>query len=341
MHPIETQILAGIGILSLAATVFLVGRLRRRTKKPRQLGPYALGDKVGQGAMGEVYRAWHTMLHRWCAIKLLSGNVTESDVRRFENEVRLTAQLSHPNTVSIYDFGRADDGTFYYAMELLDGVTLQQLVDAEGPQTPSRVIHILEQLCAALREAHDAGLIHRDIKPDNIVLCRRGGVADVAKLLDFGLVAQVAASTNTDLVVGTPLYLSPEAIAAPNNVSARSDLYALGAVAYFLLTGTPVFHGTSVVEVCSQHLYADPQPLPHVAADLERIVLDCLSKDPLERPTSAADLAQRLAGCSDARSWNLSSKALPRSRSDRDRMVDSGLVRPAPSARESLFCAAA
>jgi serine/threonine-protein kinase len=240
------------------------------------------------------------MLHRWCAIKLLSGTVTERDQRRFENEVRLTAQLSHPNTVSIYDFGRADDGTFYYAMELLDGVTLQQLVDAEGPQSPSRVVHILEQLCAALREAHDAGLIHRDIKPDNIVLCHRGGVADVAKLLDFGLVAQVAANTNTDVVVGTPLYLSPEAIMAPNSVSARSDLYALGAVAYFLLTGTPVFHGTSVAEVCSQHLYAEPQPLGHIPADLERIVLDCLSKNPLERPESAADLARRLACCNDA-----------------------------------------
>ena len=337
MHPTETQILAAIGMFSLAAVVLLVGRLRRRHEKPRQFGPYTLGEKIGQGAMGEVYRAWHSMLHRWCAIKLLPGAVTEREQRRFENEVRLTAQLSHPNTVSIYDFGRADDGTFYYAMELLDGVTLQQLVDAEGPQPPSRVIHILEQLCAALREAHDAGLIHRDIKPDNIVLCRRGGLADVAKLLDFGLVAQVAASTNTDVVVGTPLYLSPEAITAPNSVSARSDLYALGAVAYFLLTGTPVFHGTSVVEVCSQHLYADPQPLPHVGADLERIVLDCLSKNPLDRPTSAAALAQRLARCNDA----LSSRALPQSRTDRDRRVDSGLVRRAPDARESLFCAAA
>jgi serine/threonine-protein kinase len=287
--------------------------LHRDVRRARQLGQYTLEEKIGEGGMGEVYRARHAMLRRPTAIKLLANQVSERDLRRFEKEVQLTAQLSHPNTISIFDYGRTPDGTFYYAMELLDGVTLQQLVERDGPQSPARVIHILGQVAAALREAHGAGLTHRDIKPDNIFLCRQGGLPDVVKVLDFGLVKQVAndaavSQSNVNLMVGTPLYMSPESIAAPDTVDARSDLYALGAVAYFLLTGSPVFSGDSVVEVCGHHLHSRPERPSQRAGraipeDLERIVLACLEKSARERPQSARELADRLSECADAGAW--------------------------------------
>src|SRR5262249_2971319 len=212
-------------------------------------------------------------------------------------EVQLTAELTHPNTISIYDYGRTSDGTFYYAMELLDGLSLQQLVEEHGAQPPARVIHVLLQACAALREAHESGLIHRDIKPENTFLRRRGGLPDVGKVLHFGLVKQTATDVSTshstaNTIVGTPLYMSPEGIATPDKVNAHSDLYALGAVAYFLLTGAPVFSGQSIVEICSHHLHTPPTPPSQrtdrpIPADLESIVMDCLAKDPRMRPDSA------------------------------------------------------
>jgi serine/threonine-protein kinase len=324
-HPIDPQILAGITLLGFFSACLLNLSWRRLVTPAepgaRRLGPYTLADKIGQGAMGEVYRARHELLGRWCAIKLLSGDVTERELTRFEREIRSTARLSHPNTVSIFDCGRAADGTLYYAMELLDGMSLQELVDKHGPLPPGRVIHVLLQLCAALSEAHRAGLVHRDIKPDNIVLCRQGGADDVTKLLDFGLVKEIdgepEASRSVNLLIGTPLYISPEAIVAPQTVSARSDLYALGAVAYFLLSGRPVFEGESLIDVCSQHLHSAPEPLSRVtsapiAADLERIVLDCLAKDPHDRPASAAELAQRLEQCADAGSGHSPKTRTPR-----------------------------
>jgi serine/threonine-protein kinase len=322
-HSLELQILNGIGVLGFLMCLVVMGRLRRvlarfdssAPAKPAsiessvtKLGPYTLGDRIGAGAMGEVFRARHDMLQRWCAVKLLPRDVSERDVKRFEDEVRHTARLTHPNTVTIHDFGRTADGQFYYAMELLEGQSLQQLVQRHGPQKQERVVHILRQLCGALAEAHGKGLIHRDIKPGNVILCRQGGVGDVAKLLDFGLVKQLGekheASESINLLVGTPLYMSPEAIGAPQAVTAKSDLYALGAVAYFLLTGKPVFDGDSVVEVCCHHLHSEPS-LPSyevdapIAPELERIVLDCLAKNPLARPQSAAELAARLERCLD------------------------------------------
>lgn len=328
----ETQLFTSLVLLGLGVCLGALGRLYGRKgrallevvgsrasvpesgvrSRPRQLGFYTLADKLGEGAMGEVYRAWHTTLQRWCAVKLLPRDASERERLRFEKEVQLTARLSHPNTVRVYDSGRAPDGTAYYAMELIDGISLQELVDRHGAQRPARVIHILLQLCAALREAHGAGLIHRDIKPDNVLLCEKAGMADVAKILDFGLVKELGAdpdlSQSLNLVVGTPLYLSPEAITAPESVSAESDLYGLGAVAYFLLTGSPVFSGRSVVEVCSHHLHSEPtrpslalgRALPE---DLERIVLDCLAKDPGQRPSSAAELGKRLERCALGATW--------------------------------------
>ncbi|HTV19511.1 MAG TPA: serine/threonine-protein kinase [Polyangiaceae bacterium] len=271
--------------------------------KPQQLGPYTLENKIGAGAMGEVYRAWHPALGGWRAVKLLPRDASARDRQRFEKEARLGAELSHPNTVSIFDRGEGRDGTCYFAMELLDGVNLQQLVERDGPQSPERVVQILMQLCAALEEAHGKGLVHRDIKPENVLLTGEG--RDVAKLIDFGLVEQVGAvadSSSLDVLVGTPLYMSPEAIVAPETVDAQSDLYGLGAVAYFLLRGAPVFHGRSVVEVCSHHLHSAPEPLSQalgaaLSPELESLVMSCLAKDRAARPASAAELGRRLARC--------------------------------------------
>jgi hypothetical protein len=287
--------------------------LRAEVAKARQLGQYTLERKIGQGGMGEVYQARHALLRRPTAIKLLAGDTSPDHVRRFEQEVQLTASLTHPNTISIYDFGRTPDGVFYYVMELLDGLTLQEVVERDGAQPASRVVHILLQACGALREAHDAGLIHRDVKPANIFLCRLGGVADTVKVLDFGLVKRMnpggdPALSNFNTIVGTPLYLSPEAITAPETLDARSDLYALGAVGYFLLTGAPMFSARTVVEACSQQLHEQPEPVARrarrpVSAELAEIIHDCLAKDPAARPPGAAALAARLKSVPDAPAW--------------------------------------
>ena len=270
---------------------------------PRQIGAYVLEARLGAGAMGEVYRARDTRSGHLRALKLLGAGASEHTRRQFEREARLGAELSHPNTVQVIEQGRARDGTRYFAMELLEGATLEQLVEREGAQPPERVIEILLQLCAALEAAHARGLLHRDIKPSNVVLCRAEDGADVVKLVDFGLVKHVdeprGASESLDHVVGTPLYIAPEAITSPGDVDARTDLYGVGAVAYFLLSGAPVFSGRSVLELCTQHLLVPPRPLD-VRADLARAVHACLAKDPGERPASAAALAEQLERCRDA-----------------------------------------
>jgi eukaryotic-like serine/threonine-protein kinase len=285
---------AGHGLLGAAAAV---------ARRPQRVGPYMLADKLGEGAMGEVYRAWSTALGGYCAVKLLPRGASPRERLRFEKEARLGAELHHPNTVSIYERGQAGDGTCYYAMELLEGLSLQELVEREGRQTPERVVSILLQLCAALEEAHDKGLVHRDIKPENVLLT--GQRLEHVKLIDFGLVERVGElgrGLAADAVVGTPLYISPEAIVAPETVGVRSDLYGLGAVAYFLLRGAPVFHGNSVVEVCSHHLHTRPESLSlalgaALPPELERIVMDCLAKDASQRPAHASELARRLSMC--------------------------------------------
>lgn len=287
------------------AEVAALTALAAAAGRPRQLGPYTLASKLGEGAMGEVYRAWNPALGGWRALKLLPRGASARDRERFEKEARLGAALHHPNTVSIFERGEARDGTCYYAMELLEGINLQQLVERDGPQSPERVVKILLQLCAALEQTHEQGLVHRDIKPENVLLT--GPTLEVAKLIDFGLVEHlgaVAQGQPEGTLIGTPLYISPEAILAPEKVGARSDIYGLGAVAFFLLRGKPVFHGRSVVEVCSHHLHTQPESLSaalggSISTELERIVLDCLAKDPADRPESAAELAQRLAGCSE------------------------------------------
>jgi eukaryotic-like serine/threonine-protein kinase len=275
----------------------------RTTEESARFGQYTLGEKLGEGGMGVVYRASHRMLRRPAAVKLLPADrAGERNVERFEREVQLTSQLTHPNTIGIYDFGRNPDGTFYYAMEYIDGVDLQTLVEREGPQDPARVAHLLAQVAAALSEAHAAGLVHRDVKPANLMVCERGGAHDVVKVLDFGLIRDVTGTSSDgdeQHVVGTPLYLSPESISAPASVDARSDLYAIGAVGYFLLTGEAPFSGENFVEVCSHHLYSEPVPpsirrRAELPRELEALIVRCLAKNPDERPQSAAHLRDEL-----------------------------------------------
>ncbi|HKP63243.1 MAG TPA: serine/threonine-protein kinase [Polyangiales bacterium] len=309
-------------LVVIASTVIsrVIFGLRAEIREARKLGQYVLEQKIGEGGMGEVYRAWHGMMRRPTALKLLRPDrAGESAVLRFEREVQLTARLTHPNTITIFDYGRTDDGIFYYAMELLDGATLQRIVEVSGRQLEGRVVRILTMACGALAEAHAIGLIHRDIKPANIMLCTQGGERDVVKLLDFGLVKQLAVAEQpsvsvADSLTGTPLYMAPESILAPDSVDARADIYALGAVAYFLLAGSEVFTGNSVVEVCGKHVHELPQPLAargvQVSTELEQVVLACLEKKPDRRPESALELRRRLEACKSepwdsdaAKSW--------------------------------------
>jgi eukaryotic-like serine/threonine-protein kinase len=294
--------------------------LRKAVSDVRRLGQYTLEEKLGEGGMGVVYRASHAMLRRPTAIKLLlPDRAGKNALTRFEREVRRTAMLTHPNTVTVYDYGRTTDGIFYYAMELLEGATLDEIVQIDGPQSGERVIHLLEQAAGSLAEAHGAGLIHRDVKPGNILVVDRGGISDLVKVVDFGLVKDVGyrerdgaasetALTMADAITGTPLYIAPETITAPETVDARTDLYALGAVGYFLLTGTHVFGGKSILEVCGHHLHSVPDPPSTrlgtpVAPDLEAVLLACLAKRPEDRPPSAVVLRERLRACEAAGRW--------------------------------------
>jgi hypothetical protein len=289
--------------------------LRREMEEARRFGQYVLEEVIGQGGMGRVYRARHALLRRDTAIKLLlPERLGEAALLRFEREVQATARLTHPSTVAVYDYGRTPEGVFYYAMEHLDGGDLDDLVAYAGALPPGRVVFILEQVCGALQEAHSAGLVHRDVKPANMIVCERGGEADVAKVLDFGLVhgldaKEESAPSGEGGLTGTPLYMAPESIAAPGAIDARSDLYALGAVAYFLLTGGPPFRAATVVEVCAHHVHSEPErpsvrlgrPLP---LDLEAVVLRCLAKRPADRFDDAATLGEALRGCTEGAPWN-------------------------------------
>jgi serine/threonine-protein kinase len=294
----------------------IINSVRREAFKARQYGQYHLIDKLGAGGMGEVYRAEHKMLKRPCAMKLIHAE-SEADTRavaRFEREVQATATLSHWNTIEIYDYGRTDDGTFYYVMELLPGMSLEELVERHGPLPPGRVVHLLRQACHALREAHASGLIHRDIKPANIFAACRGDVYDTTKLLDFGLVRQVTAECSMDeggaqgTFSGSPLFMAPEQARDYQNADARCDIYALGAVAYFLLTGRPPFSGANLVQVLQAHAHQQVVPPtqvePSVPSDLEQVVERCLAKDPDQRYQDVDGLRQALGQCQCADQWS-------------------------------------
>lgn len=314
-------VLRGLLALLLVAAVaiwialWMMNRMREEMRNAviasRQLGQYTLETKLGQGGMGVVYRAKHALLRRPTAVKLLS-DTDRAAILRFEREVQLTSQLSHPNTVAIYDYGHTPEGVFYYAMEYLDGLSLDQLVRKYGPLSDGRVVYILRQVCGSLREAHEAGLVHRDVKPGNILINARGGVSDLVKVLDFGLVkapdGQEASLTAANSLTGTPQYLSPEGVQHPDQVDARSDLYAVGAVGYFLLTGRPVFEGESVIAVCMNQVNTIPEPPSRrlgkpISADLEALLLKCLEKRKEDRPQTAQALSQALGACSAASQW--------------------------------------
>ena len=291
----------------------IIHNLRREIRQAMRLGQYTLDQKLGEGGMGIVYRANHAMMRRPTAIKLLPPEKTgQASLARFEREVQQTARLTHPNTITIYDYGRTPAGVFYYAMELLDGASLEAVVELDGPLAPGRVVRVMEMVAGGLAEAHKHGIIHRDIKPANIYLCRQGGEFDIAKVLDFGLVKVVdgpqdANVTHDGVVTGTPQYLAPEALTDPDTIDGRSDLYALGAVGYFLLTGEQVFTG-SILEICGHHLHTEPTPPSErlgreLPFELEAIVMECLAKNPDDRPQSAGEIRARLAASLEVPRW--------------------------------------
>jgi eukaryotic-like serine/threonine-protein kinase len=317
---IASTFLWAIAVAMAASFSQMIHGLRKAVRDIRRLGQYTLEKKLGEGGMGVVYRASHAMLRRPTAVKLLLPDRSSKEaLARFEREVQRTAMLTHPNTVTVFDYGRTTDGVFYYAMELLEGATLEEIVEVDGPQPEERVIHLLDQAAASLAEAHGAGLIHRDVKPGNILVVDRGGISDLVKVVDFGLVKVVGLGANggappepalsvANTITGTPLYLAPEAVTDPDSVDARADLYALGAVGYWLLTGAHVFGGRSVVEVLGHHLHTEPvapsrRLAAPVAADLEAVLLACLAKKPEDRPSSAHDLRERLRACAAAGLW--------------------------------------
>jgi serine/threonine-protein kinase len=325
-QPAEWPSQASLVFRNVLVTLFLgaltsqvIYGLRRQLQENARIGQYLLREKVGEGGMGAVYRATHALLRRDTALKvLLPERVGSAASLRFEREVQLTAQLTHPNTVAVFDYGRTPDGVFYYAMEYLEGGDLERLVEYAGPLPPARVVWILEQLCRALGEAHALGLIHRDIKPSNVLLCERGQEGDVAKVCDFGLVKDLNAEgqvhiTQDGALTGTPLYLSPEGITTPEAVDARADLYSLGALAYYLLTAAPVFPGRTLVEICAAHLHsppASPSALnAAIPAELDAVLLRCLAKKPEQRFESALALRQALLGCPLTDHWGAESAA--------------------------------
>ena len=291
-----------------------IGSLRREVFEARQLEQYRLTKLIGAGGMGEVYLAEHQLLKRPCVVKLIRAD-RAGDARvlaRFQREVRATAKLSHWNTVEIFDYGNTAEGTFYYVMEYLPGMSLRELVEQYGPLQPERVIHLLRQACDALGEAHAAGLIHRDVKPGNIFAARRGGVDDVVKLLDFGLVKPLVEQqpiqlTTEGSITGSPLFMSPEQATGDGTPDARSDIYSLGAVGYCLLTARPPFEGDKPIKVVIAHAHDEVVPPSRhregIPADLERVILRCLAKGPADRFQDAAALAEALAGCRAADRW--------------------------------------
>ena len=311
---LKTIIIAVMSALALYGS-YRIEELAQDAEVARELGQYILRRTIGEGGMGTVYLAEHRFLRRPCAVKLIRPDQAgdQATLARFEREVQAAAGLTHPNTVQIYDYGQTDDGTFYFAMEYLPGVTLDELVTAEGPLEPSRAVRILMQLCGALHEAHARGLIHRDLKPGNVMLCERGGMPDVAKLLDFGLVGALEHEsadpriTQAGVILGTPSYMSPEQCMGEVDVTPASDIYSLGALAFFLLTGASPFEGRPVVQTIVAHLHETPRPISEVRPDvrlpLSDTIAKCLAKEPAERFADAASLERALAQSLGPAEW--------------------------------------
>jgi serine/threonine-protein kinase len=311
---------AVIAVFSATRTNALQRQAFDAKREAQQLGAYTLKRKLGEGGMGEVWLAEHRLLKRPCAVKFVRAELAANPdtARRFEREVRAVTALTHFNTIRIFDYGSSDDGSFYYVMEYLDGPTLDRLVKDRGPLTPGRAVYLLRQLCGALAEAHATGLVHRDLKPGNVLVAALGGQKDVAKLLDFGLVQDHSATESDDritragTVLGTPAYLCPEQ-AAGEPVDPRGDVYSLGAVAFFMLAGRPPFEGASVGKLLTAHL---TQPAPQlstirsdVPVDLAAVVAKCLAKEPKERFASVTELEAALAACACSADWSATEAA--------------------------------
>ena len=298
----------------LAALASGLWAMRLKQREARRVGQYTLEREIGEGGICRVYLARHSLLKRPTAVKILkTALATDEMVTRFEREVQLSSRLTHPNTIEIYDYGRTRDGTFYYAMEYLEGLSLEELVTRDGPMPASRAVHLLLQACGALHEAHQRGLVHRDVKPQNLMVCRLGGQVDFLKVLDFGLVKELKNDHTRDLtqfarMLGTPLYMAPERIRNPADVDARVDIYALGAVAFFLLTGRRVFEAASDHDLVNQVLNTPAQsPTAAGAHDvpplLDALVLRCLAKDRDARPATILEVSAVLQEVALARPW--------------------------------------
>lgn len=305
---------AAIAAFAASRADSLLRRAFEAERRAERIGQYTLKRKLGEGGMGEVWLAEHGLLKRPCAVKFirLDRYADTAAKVRFIREVQAVTRLTHVNTVRVYDYGHSDDGSLYYVMEYLEGPTLEELVTQSGPLPPARVVFLLRQVCGALEEAHAADLVHRDIKPGNIMIANLGGQEDVAKLLDFGLVQDLSTVdtnrlTRTGTVLGTPSYMAPEQAAGESAVDARGDLYALGAVAFFALTGRPPFVETSLGRLLAAQRSSIAPPLqeirPDVPADLAAIVARCLAKIPDDRFQSARSLAQALSECGCSVSW--------------------------------------
>jgi tRNA A-37 threonylcarbamoyl transferase component Bud32 len=303
--------------------VKIIHSLGQQVRRARELGSYRLEEQLGRGGMGEVYRATHQMLARPAAVKLIRSEILGSSspaaariiMERFRREAEAAASLRSPHTISLYDFGVSHDGTFFLVMEMLEGLDLETLIERFGPLPPERAVYLLRQVCESLEEAHSRGLIHRDIKPSNIFTCRMGLAVDFVKVLDFGLVKAVSEQgreatllTAPDSTTGTPAYIAPEMVRGDGEIDHRVDIYTLGCVGYWLLTGQLVFQAPNAIQMMYQHANTTPTPPSKrseldIPLEVDQVILACLAKLPQERPQSAGELSRRLAAAINGRSW--------------------------------------
>jgi serine/threonine-protein kinase len=311
---IAFQVVFAMLVIAVGAALGSTFSVARLAREKGQLGVYKLEGKIDEGGMATVHRAVHALLRRPTALKILKPHLaTDELIARFEREVQLATRLEHPATIEIFDYGRTRDGTFFYAMEYIDGVTLAKLVEKDGAQPPSRVAYLLKQVCESLREAHAKGLVHRDIKPANVMVCERGGESDVVKVLDFGLVKDVRATDARDItqyarLLGTPTYMAPERIRNPAEAAPAVDIYAVGAVAFYLLTAKRVFDAPNELELARQVVEVEAPRASSAARQaippaLDDLIARCLAKDPQERPQRIEDLLAVFAGLLQAHPW--------------------------------------